>query len=288
MPVDCLLAESGYLFAGVSQKLDSAIKVWNLGAGGAQHELTGHQGQVLALAVAPQSGLLFSGGLDATIRVWELNAAAGTFACTATLTKDAGGHRAAVHALLVAGQFLFSGDRAGAVKAWSLASGQCVQTVERAHSGPIMRMLLWGDNYLLTAAMDGSIRCWSPSSGAPGAPVLNPEPEFVFTGDDSSGGTSGGGGASGGGGGGGPGAGAAILTMCACSDAAGQSVLMVSYLGDRAVRLFDLPSFDARGCLPNVHECRALLTLPEANTMLASDRNGAVKIFQWKAPPMAA
>jgi hypothetical protein len=39
---------------------------------------------------------------------------------------------------------------------------------------------------------------------------------------------------------------------------------------------------------PQVYECRAMLTLPDANTMLAGDRNGAVKIFQWKAPPMTA
>jgi len=146
MPVDTLLVEAGFLFVGVSQKLDSAIKVWNLGAGGAQHTLTGHTGQVLALAVSPPSGMLFSGGLDASIKVWELNAAAGTFACTATLSKDSGsGHRAAVHTLLVAGQFLFSGDRAGEIKVWSLADGQCVQTIERAHDGPIMKMLVWGE-----------------------------------------------------------------------------------------------------------------------------------------------
>jgi WD40 repeat protein len=210
---------------------------------------------VLALAVSPSSGLLFSGGLDATIGVWELNAASGTFALRATLSKDSGGgHRAAVHALLVAGQFLFSGDRAGEVKVWSLADGSCVQTIERAHEGPIMRMLVWGEvrgaggpgrareasppvaggqvqqrrlahglleqpspqstqqappprapqppcpsplppaplppalpqNYLLTAAMDGTIRCWSPGQGT----ILAPEPEFTFSGaeEDSSGG----------------------------------------------------------------------------------------------------
>lgn len=96
--------------------------------------------------MSPPSGLLFSGGLDASIRVWELNAAAGVFSQRAALTHDSGnGHRAAVHALLVAGQFMFSGDRAGEVKVWNLADGQCVQTIERAHEGPIMKMLVWGE-----------------------------------------------------------------------------------------------------------------------------------------------
>lgn len=101
---------------------------------------------MLALAVSPPSGLLFSAGQDATIRVWELNAAAGAFHLQATLSKDSGnGHHSAVHALLVAGQFLFSADRGGEVKVWSLTDGQCVQTIERAHDGPIMKMLVWGE-----------------------------------------------------------------------------------------------------------------------------------------------
>lgn len=284
MPVDTLLVEAGFLFVAVSQKLDSAIKIWNLGAGGAMHTLTGHTGQILALAVSPPSGLLFSGGLDATIRVWELNAAAGAFSQTACLSKDSGnGHHSAVHTLLVAGQFLFSGDRHGEFKVWSLGDGQCVQTIDRAHDGPIMKTLLWGENYLLTASMDGTIRCWSPS-GVPGA-VLNPEPEFTFSGGEDEGGP-------------GPSGGGrgrqkdlpAILTMCTTVDPQGTSVLMVSNVTDRSVRLFELPSFESRGCLPNVWECRAMLTLPEAKTMLAGDRNGSVKIFQWKekAPSMAS
>lgn len=44
----------------------------------------------------------------------------------------------------------------------------------------------------------------------------------------------------------------AILSMCTTVDAAGTSVLMVSYVNDRTVRLYELPSFDGRGCLPNV------------------------------------
>lgn len=213
MPVDSLLVECGFLFVGVSEGHSSAIKVWNLGAGGAQHTLTGHtvgaragsgshrmlgaalhtatcsacmagrglaprpaaaharrllangrgagaplahleQGQVLALAVSPANGYLFSGGLDAAIRVWELNSASGQFQCTATLCRDSGGgHRAAVHTLLVAGQFFFSGDRNGELKVWSLAEGACVQTIERAHDGPIMKMLLWGEVRVRQGAM---------------------------------------------------------------------------------------------------------------------------------------
>jgi len=42
-------------------------------------------------------------------------------------------------------------------------------------------------NYLLTAAMDGNIRCWSPGS----ASILNAEPEFTFSGSEEDAGGSG-------------------------------------------------------------------------------------------------
>jgi hypothetical protein len=46
--------------------------------------------------------------------------------------------------------------------------------------------------------------------------------------------------------------------MCTTTDASQASVLMVSFINDRAVRLYELPSFEARGCLPNVSMGAAL------------------------------
>ena len=45
-----------------------------------------------------------------------------------------------------------------------------------------------------------------------------------------------------------------VLTMCTTLDAADTSVLMVSHVGDRAVRLLELPSFEGRGSLQNVSQ----------------------------------
>ena len=44
---------------------------------GAQHDLPGHQAEVLALAAS--AGMLFSGGKDNSIRAWQFDAASGTF-----------------------------------------------------------------------------------------------------------------------------------------------------------------------------------------------------------------
>lgn len=44
---------------------------------GQQHDLPGHQAEVLALATA--AGMLFSAGKDQSIRAWQFDAASGTF-----------------------------------------------------------------------------------------------------------------------------------------------------------------------------------------------------------------
>ena len=54
-------------------------QVWNMSTG-AQHDLPGHQDEVLALAAA--GGLLFSGGKDKSIRAWQFDANAGVFAAS--------------------------------------------------------------------------------------------------------------------------------------------------------------------------------------------------------------
>lgn len=74
------------------------------------------QGQVYALAVA--NNALFSAGQDCSIRVWQYNEAAGIFMSQAILNATNGdGHRAGVHSLAVLGQYMFSGDRSGTLKA---------------------------------------------------------------------------------------------------------------------------------------------------------------------------
>eukprot|EP00955_Chlamydomonas_euryale_P086897 364254-Chlamydomonas_euryale.AAC.12 len=65
-------------------------------ANSANHQLPGHRGQILCMYAA--GGLLFSGGQDRSVRVWNFNAAAGIFMSQSIITKAEGGHEAAVHA----------------------------------------------------------------------------------------------------------------------------------------------------------------------------------------------
>lgn len=56
-----------------------------------QHTLTGHRGEVNALAIGGAN--LFSGGQDCTLRVWAYNAQAGIFMSQSIITAEQNGHK---------------------------------------------------------------------------------------------------------------------------------------------------------------------------------------------------
>lgn len=269
--IDSIRVDSNFMFVGMSREEEGIVKVYNLAAGGASHQLTGHKGQVYAMAFG--NNTLFTAGQDTTIRVWNLNEQAGIFVSQAILNAaTADGHKHGVHSLLLIGQHLFSGDRAGTLKVWDLAQGACVQTVARAHNNAITSIMMWGESFLLTSSMDGTIKIWSP--GSSGVEVINPTPEFKYPEEDVP-----------------PGGGArnyrqpeyaGIVSMCSTTDQGQKSVLMLANVRERSIKLLELPQFSERGVLPDVSDCRALAAIPEHHIMLAGERNGSIKIFQWK------
>ena len=80
--------------------------------------LTGHTGEVEAVAVAPDGSWLASGGGDGTVRIWDV----ATGQERAVLT----GHTGGVMAVAVApdGSWLASGGGDGTVRIWDVATGQ--------------------------------------------------------------------------------------------------------------------------------------------------------------------
>ena len=77
-----------------------------------------------------------------------------------------------------------------------------------------------------------------------------------------------------------------VLAISGAIDKEQKPLLMASYNDDNCVRLFDLPSFQERGSLPQMPDSRALAAVP-GDILVAGDVKGTVKVWRWKAPRMA-
>ena len=85
-------------------------------AGRSAAVLTGHTGEVTAVAVAPDGSWLASGSRDGTVRIWDVASGRERGALT--------GHTGEVTAVAVApdGTWLASGSRDGTVRIWEIAT----------------------------------------------------------------------------------------------------------------------------------------------------------------------
>ncbi|GAB4819435.1 hypothetical protein N2152v2_006481 [Parachlorella kessleri] len=270
--VNSMLIEGGFLFVGLRMAAGiGRIRAWHLQTM-AQYSLDGHTGEIYCLAAA--GGMLFSGGQDQSIRVWKFDPAKNGFECSAVLLAPQGGHGFAVSCLVVSGQYMFSADFGGTIKVWDLGSGQCVQTLEKAHRGtthPAIRGLLVWEGHLVSSSLDGLIKIWEPSPEA--GTIINPTPVYSFPSDQQDGapqrqqlGELNG-----------------VLALCGITDSQGRSVLMVSYNTDTALRLFEMPTFQDRGALATSSSVRALAGGP-GGLLMAGDEQGKIRVWRWKPP----
>src|SRR5207237_7782918 len=93
-------------------------------AEGSTRTLTGHGGEVLAVAFAPDGRLLASGSSDQTIRLWD--------PVTGEERKLLRGHTGAVRTLAFAAhnsQFLASGSADGTIRIWDVTQGREIKTL---------------------------------------------------------------------------------------------------------------------------------------------------------------
>ena len=100
-----------------------------MGPGGGQGNLTlrGHTDSVSSLALSGDGKRLFSGSVDKTIKVWDLEAG------KESLTLR--GHTAYVTSLALSGdgKRLFSGSEDNTIKVWDLEAGKETLHPARAH-----------------------------------------------------------------------------------------------------------------------------------------------------------
>ncbi|KDD74717.1 hypothetical protein H632_c1115p0 [Helicosporidium sp. ATCC 50920] len=189
-----------------------------------------------------------------------------------------GGHAQPVSCLCISGPWLFSADFGGTIKVWSLAQGSLAQTLEKAHSDarvPAITHLLVCDSHLVSAALDGRLKVWTPVEGGAGAGAVVAEtPAFVWPELEAvQQGKRGGRGA--------PPPLAGILAVQGVTDPEGKALLAVSFNGEKCVRLFEWPTFNDRGTFAEVVNARGMAAIGQF--FVAGDERGKIKVWRYKA-----
>jgi WD40 repeat protein/serine/threonine protein kinase len=121
--------------------------------------LEGHADPVLCLAVSADGGRALSGGMDGTVRLWDL----GTRQLLATFE----GHESTVSAVAFSadGRRAISGSWDRTLKVWDLATGAVLRTMS-GHAEYVSGLALSPDGAtVLSASWDQTLRLWDTASG---------------------------------------------------------------------------------------------------------------------------
>jgi hypothetical protein len=130
--------------AAVWPKLRTNSRTWTL---------AGHGSKVLTIAFSPDDGLIATGSLDLTVRLWDAH--------TGTTLHVLSGHTQGIFALAFSpdGTRLASGDESGAVRLWDVASGQPVGVL-RQISEPVSGLTFLPDGSALGARSGSHLWFW--------------------------------------------------------------------------------------------------------------------------------
>ncbi|CCH41802.1 putative WD repeat-containing protein [Wickerhamomyces ciferrii] len=116
--------------------------------------LRGHTASVRA--VTGHGNLVVSGSYDHTVRVWDLKERK----CKFTLQ----GHSDRIYSTLLdlERNRCISASMDSSIKVWDLSNGECIADLTRHTS--LVGLLGLSSNYLVSAAADGTLRGWNPTS----------------------------------------------------------------------------------------------------------------------------
>ncbi|XAR50267.1 hypothetical protein NMG60_11004548 [Bertholletia excelsa] len=145
---------------------DGKIKVWERSAErkhALKTTLEKHKSTVNALALNDDGSVLFSGGSDSQIMVWEKENN-GSDDCLA-VTRSLLGHAGPVLCLIYVDGLLFSGSSDRTVRIWRCGSTECLAVLE-GHKRPVKSLVpisggLRRDTVsVCSGSLDGEIRIW--------------------------------------------------------------------------------------------------------------------------------
>jgi len=121
--------------------------------------LMGHTQWVMAVAISPDLQTVISGGLDTSIKVWNLS--------TGELLRNLAGHSKPVNCLAISpdGQTLVSGSDDDTIRTWQLATGKPLRILQ-GHSRDVNSIAIHTDgNLLASGSEDRTVRLWKLDTG---------------------------------------------------------------------------------------------------------------------------
>jgi WD40 repeat protein/transcriptional regulator with XRE-family HTH domain len=151
------ISKSGRYWATGGQR--GEVRLWR-GAGQTLHRVwQAHTDIVAALAFSPDERTLASGGLDGSVKLWELESGAPLWS---------GGQTSTTPCLAFApdGGLLTSGSLDGSMRLWDPKLGTLLEEVP--HPGPVFSLVWRPDGHLLASGDGaGTIRLWQIGPGRP-------------------------------------------------------------------------------------------------------------------------
>ena len=123
------------------------------------NSFTGHQGGVRSAAFSPDGKIALSGGVDGTVKLWEV--------ASGRELQSFVGHLGAVLSVAFSpeGKFALSGDSDGTVKVWEVANGRERRSFV-GHRGGVLSVTFSPDGKsALLGDSDGTVKLWEVATG---------------------------------------------------------------------------------------------------------------------------
>ncbi|GAA5826177.1 hypothetical protein JCM5353_003834 [Sporobolomyces roseus] len=121
--------------------------------------LRGHLSGVFSVAWSPRGDLCASGGMDETVRVWDVQKGK----CMRVLPA----HSEPVSAVEFSrdGTMIVSGSWDGYIRIWDTATGQCLKTLVNDDNAPVSNVRFTPNSkFIFTSTLDSTIRLWDYQS----------------------------------------------------------------------------------------------------------------------------